>query len=85
MTYELFASGAIGSLLGALVGGFITYRFNLIIHREQLESQQKSQDAFTASLERIVESVCNATAGLKLQLGTECQSLVKAIEGRNRD
>jgi hypothetical protein len=84
MTYELFFAGVGGAILGALFSTWLAYRFQRIIHREQLASQQKSQEAFLASIKQLVEVHANANTGLKLQINAEGQSIVKAIESLKR-
>jgi hypothetical protein len=79
LTAEVFFAGAGGAILGALISTWLAYRFQRLIHIEQMEAQQKSQEAFLASIRQLVEVHANANTGLKLQLHAEGQSIVTAI------
>ena len=85
MTYELLFAGVGGAILGALFSTWLAYRFQRVIHLEQLAAQQKSQEAFLASLKLLADVHTGTSDGLKLQISHEGQSLVKAIESLKRD
>jgi hypothetical protein len=85
MTYDSFYAGIGGALLGALISTWLAYRFQRIIHKEQLEAQKKSQDAFLASLNRFQDILATSGNSLRQQLHTEGQAIKEAIQNPKRD
>ncbi len=85
MNYDIFWSGVGGAVLGSLLTTLLAYWFQRIIHLEQLAAQQKSQEAFLASMKQLVEVHANANMSLKGQLHTEGQAIKEAIQSLKRD
>jgi len=77
--YEIFYTGIVGVIVGALISTLLAYWFQRIIHEEQLAAQKKSQDAFLAALKEI--EMVHAVSGnaLREQLHTEGQAIKEAI------
>jgi hypothetical protein len=80
MTYEIFYTGIGGVVIGALISTLLAYWFQRIIHKEQLAAQQKSQEAFLASIKQLMEVHANANMSLKGQLHIEGQAIKEAIQ-----
>ena len=85
MTYDVFFAGVGGAVLGALISTLLAYRFQRIIHKEQLEVQKKSQEAFLDCLKHFETVHAVGGGALKEQLHTEGQAIKEAIQSLKRD
>ena len=85
MNYDIICSGVGGAVLGSLLTTLLAYWFQRIIHLEQLAAQQKSQEAFLASLKLLADVHAGTNDGLKQQMCQDSQKIVKAIESLKRD
>jgi len=81
MTYDLFFAGFGSGLIGALLGSWITYRFQLRLLEKQLASAKDSEKAFLISLEGVVQILAATNEGLKGQIASGFGQLVKSLDG----
>jgi hypothetical protein len=80
MNYDIFYAGAGTGLLGAMLGAWLTFRFQRILLKEELEAQEKSQKAFLDALKEFQMVHAVGEGALHKQIHIEGQAIKEAIQ-----